>query len=300
MKCSKPYVINSQAHACTRCLACLINRRRLWAHRIKLEALNHAHNSFLTLTYSDENLPKLSSGDGWTLQLRDLQLFLKKLRRRVEPSKLRYFAVGEYGEKNQKPHYHLAIFGGSSCSYGRSRYSKIYDTCCEWCELCRDCWGLGHIFNGELNDKTAPYICGYVVKKMTAADDYRLKPGQFPEFARMSLRPGIGADMTHEIASSLLANEFDGEDVPGVLRHCQTGKMEPLGRYLRQQLRLRIGRDKAVPVSVVEAMRDEMQPLRAFAFDNSRALSSVVTEFYSPETTRLELLEEFNRKGKKL
>lgn len=298
MKCSAPYVINSQAHACTRCLACRINRRRLWAHRIKLEACNHAHKSFLTLTYSEENLPRLSSGLGWTLRPEDLRNFLKRLRRHVEPSKLRYFAVGEYGEKTGRPHYHLATFGVSSCSFGRSRYSEIYDTCCEWCELCKKTWGHGHIFNGELNDVTAGYIAGYVVKKMTAADDHRLLQGQYPEFARMSLRPGIGADLMDDVASSLLFNEFDGEDVPGVLRHGM--KMQPLGRYLRQRLRERIGRDKSVPASVVEAMKNEMQPLRAFAFENSRALSSVVTEFYSPETTRLELLEEFNKKGKKL
>lgn len=298
MKCSSPYVIHGQAHACTRCLACRINRRRLWAHRIKLEACNHTHKSFLTLTYSDEKLPKLPSGNGWTLRPQDLQGFLKRLRRRIEPLKLRYFAVGEYGEKEGKPHYHLATFGGSSCSYGRSRYSKIYDTCCDWCELCRSCWGFGHIFNGELNDITAGYVCGYVVKKMTAMDDVRLLSGQHPEFARMSLRPGIGADLMDDVASALMFNEFDGEDVPGVLRHGM--KMQPLGRYLRQRLRQRIGRDKSVPAVVVERMKDEMQPLRAFAFDNSRSLSSVVKEFYSPETTRLELLEEFNRKGKKL
>lgn len=114
----------------------------------------------------------------------------------------------------------------------------------------------------------------------------------------MSLRPGIGAGLMDDVASTLLFQEFDREDVPSVLRHGK--KMQPLGRYLRQRLRERIGRDKGVPAAVVERMANEMQPLRAFAFDNSRSLSQVVTEFYSPETTRLELLDEFNRKGKKL
>lgn len=166
--------------------------------------------------------------------------------------------------------------------------------------MVRETWGHGNIFVAELNPKTAAYICGYVVKKMTGATDTRLLPGQKPEYARMSLRPGIGSGATWEMASSLLANEYDGDDVPNVVRDCQTGGFKPLGRYLRQQLRVRIGREKGCPAAVVEKMKNEMLPVRAFAFDNSRSLSSVVKELYAPETTRLELLDEFHRKGKKL
>lgn len=166
--------------------------------------------------------------------------------------------------------------------------------------MVRESWGHGNIFAGELTPASAAYVCGYVVKKMTGSGDSRLLDGQHPEFARMSLRPGIGCGITDEIASSLLANEFDGDDVPNVVRNCQTGSMLPLGRYLRQQLRIRIGRDKSCPPVVVERMKNEMQPLREFAFDHSRSLSSVVKEVFAPETARLELLDEFYRKGKKL
>lgn len=101
-----------------------------------------------------------------------------------------------------------------------------------------------------------------------------------------------------EVASTLLYAHDDIEDVPGSLRHGK--KMRPLGRYLRQQLRLKMGRDKAVPETVKEKLANEMSPVRALAFDQSRSLKEVVKEFYSPQTSRLELLEEFNRKGKKL
>lgn len=303
MKCSSPIVIHGQAHACSRCLACRINRRRIWAHRLMLEGKCHTHNSFLTLTYSDENLPKTKSGNGYTLRRRDLQLFLKKLRRRIEPTRLRFFAAGEYGEKKGKPHYHLAIFGASSCRYGQSRYSKLHSTCCDWCELCRDCWGFGNIFNAELNHVTAAYICGYVIKKMRGHDTgkfvNRLLPGQEPEFSTQSNRPGIGAFFMDEVASTLLYAHDDIEDVPSSL-NTDGKRHRPLGRYLRQQLRMKMGRDKAVPETVKEVISSEMQPLRAFAFDNSLSFADVVKEFYAPETTRLEALEEFNRKEKKL
>jgi len=307
MKCSDPFVMHGQAHACMRCLACTINRRRIWAHRIMLEAKCHSHNTFLTLTYSDDKLPKTNRGNAWTLKPRDLQLFVKRLRTRLVrlapenqlKSTFRYFAVGEYGEKNSKPHYHLAIFGASSCSYGQSRYSKIYDTCCWFCELCRETWGHGHIFNAELNDVTAGYICGYVTKKMTAKDDVRLEPGQHPEFGRMSNRPGIGAYFMDEVASVLLEHddvESEEYDVPGALGHGKN-KYRPLGRYLRQQLRAKVGRSKAVPLAVQEKMRNEMSPLRVFAFNNSRSLKGVVKEVFAPATQALQL--KFNNQTKR-
>lgn len=216
---------------------------------------------------------------------------------------MRFFAAGEYGELSRKPHYHLALYGVSSCLFGQSRYSKEYERCCAFCELCREVWGFGHIFNGELNPDTASYICGYVIKKMRGHDTgqfvNKLLPGQEAEFSTKSNRPGIGAWFMDEVASTLLYAHDDIEDVPSSL-NTDGKRHRPLGRYLRQRLRLRMGREKAVPESVKEVLANEMQPLRDFAFENSRSLKEVVREFYAPETARLELLEEFKRKGKKL
>lgn len=159
-------------------------------------------------------------------------------------------------------------------------------------------WGLGNIFIGELNANTAQYIAGYVCKKMTAADDIRLN-GRKPEFARMSLKPGIGASMMDEVASILLQmDESDLEDVPTSLRH--NGRLMPLGRYLRQQLRLRIGRDKKSPTSILEKRKEEMRPLRDFAFINSISFKEAVKDFYAPETERLERVFNLRKKGKML
>lgn len=71
---------------------------------------------------------------------------------------------------------------------------------------------------------------------MTRTDDPRLE-GRWPEFARMSLRPGIGYGALHEVAHALLDDRLDGllQDVPTSLR----GK--PLGRYLRRNLRIMMG-----------------------------------------------------------
>lgn len=183
-----------------------------------LEALVHPGASFLTLTYAPEKLP-----EGGTLVPRDLVLFLKRLRKAVEPHTLRYFAVGEYGDTSWRPHYHLALFG-----LDRSFALSIDKA-----------WGLGFTYVGDLTFDSAQYVAGYVTKKMTDKDDDRLA-GRYPEFARMSLRPGIGALSIGQVASALQNREgwrelFIHGDVPSVLSH--NGRTLPLGRYLRQKLR---------------------------------------------------------------
>lgn len=45
-----------------------------------------------------------------TLLKADFQNFMKRLRKNTGYAKIRYYAVGEYGEKNSRPHYHAIIF----------------------------------------------------------------------------------------------------------------------------------------------------------------------------------------------
>lgn len=178
----------------------------------------------------------------------------------MKGQRLRFYAVGEYGDDTGRPHYHLALFGYNTCLYGRSRYSKLRVDCCVQCDNIRDTWGLGHIFLGELEPASAGYVAGYIIKKMTKADDPRLK-GRVPEFARMSRRPGIGAWAMDEVAHSLLTYSLDEKlvDVPDSLRHGH--KLMPLGRFLKRKLRERIGRDVAAPEEVLEKMAEELRPL---------------------------------------
>lgn len=277
---------------CGQCLPCRINRRRVWTHRILLESLQYKDNCFVTLTYSDENI--VFAKDKPTLVSGDLQRWMKRLRKKVS---VRYFAVGEYGDDTGRPHYHVALFGYPCCSYGRSIYGwNGRKDCCAQCNFIRDSWGLGNILVGDLSVKSAQYVCGYVTKKMTAKDDVRLD-GRFPEFARMSRRPGIGSSSLWEVSSELmrygLENKLD--DVPVGLRH--GSRILPLGRFMRGKLRLYVGRDEGSPKEVQIARSAEMLPLRVAARNSSEgSLKELIIESSAGRVASLEAREGIFKK----
>ena len=228
-----------------------------------LEASQNEDNCFLTLTYSDEHLP-----DGNNLDPLALTLFLKRLRKFFDTQygrKFRYFGVGEYGDQSERPHYHLALFGFPNCGRGLTKPRRD-GSCCSICDAVREVWGKGNVYLGSLEQQSASYVAGYVTKKLTAKDDPRLE-GRHPEFARMSNRPGIGAGVMDEVASSIMEHELEIEDVPTTLRH--GSKQYPLGRYLRQNLRKKLGRDEKTPETVLNEVQEKLRPLQAFAEANA-------------------------------
>lgn len=286
MICKYPVVMGGTAFSCGQCLPCRIGRRRVWMHRILLEALQYENNSFVTLTYGDDFLP-----DGGSLVPRDLQLFIKRLRKEVAPEKIRFFAVGEYGDKLSRPHYHLALFNYKSCWRGMSHYRKGVVNCCDQCDRLRDTWASGNVYLGELNSRSAQYVCGYVVKKMTSATDFRLE-GRHPEFVRMSRRPGIGVSAMHEVASELLRYDLVEAigDVPEGLRH--GAAVLPLGRFLKRKLRLLCGYEQNAPPEKVEEARAELQQLYSLARDRKAEGSIFPLEYLFKE----ELHKEWSQK----
>lgn len=289
MNCAKPVIINGGAYGCNQCTACRVSKRRVWTHRIMLEAAQYEDNAFVTLTFDEEHYPKDHS-----VKPRDIQLFMKRLRK-CTSLKLRYFACGEYGDSSMRPHYHLAIFGFPSCSRGTSRFSRHSGSCCPSCDTVLKAWGQGQVILGTLEEKSAAYIAGYVLKKLTKDDDPRLE-GRRPEFARMSLRPGIGLGMMHDLASVLLEHKLDERmiDVPLSLQHGK--KSFPLGRYLRRKLRTFIGRDINAPPEALKQQADELQPMRDAAFKASESFASHILKENLGRRIRLEARENLRRK----
>lgn len=218
MICDKPTWVRDQKYPCNDCEPCRINRRRVWVNRLLLERMNHSEACFVTLTYGPKSIPP----DG-TLVPDHMSSFLKLLRSRISPRKLRFYGCGEYGDLSERPHYHLILFG-----VGMMEDQSV-----------AACWSKGFVKVGEATPESMQYVAGYVVKKLLKRGDPNLG-GRYPEFSRMSLKPGIGAFAVKHISYELTDTDAGIQEVseigsvPNVLSHGR--RKYPIGRYLKERI----------------------------------------------------------------
>jgi hypothetical protein len=180
----------------------------------------HENNCFVTLTYNQENLP-----EDWSLNYRDYQLFMKRLRKYTK-QKIRFYMCGEYGEENFRPHYHAILFGYMpddleviGCNHMNQ---KLYKS-----PFLEKTWGKGFVTIGEVTFQSAAYVARYCMKKITgeeAEEHYkRVIPdtGEIvqvkPEFSCMSRKPGIGKPWFDKYMSDVFPHDYcvnaDGKKV---------------------------------------------------------------------------------------
>ena len=208
---------------CGQCIGCRLERSRQWAIRCMHESQLHERNCFITLTYAD--MPS-----GRSLHKDHLQKFWKRLRKAIHPTKIRYFACGEYGDGFDRPHYHAIIFGydfGISDQQLTPQLGKISEffpkkiktsnpdlTLIDstdygylWTsKTLEKIWGYGIASVAECSFETCAYVSRYVTKKVTGkyAEEYGYydvfdeQTGEYlntrePEFATMSRRNAIGS-----------------------------------------------------------------------------------------------------------
>lgn len=114
----------------------------------------------------------------------------------------------------------------------------------------------------------------------------------------MSLKPGIGADFMHEVASTLLSLKTDFDDVPESLQH--GSRKLPLGRYLRNKLRPLVGLEPGTPPGSIERIQAELLPLRESAFDSSRSFKTVAVEADDQKVLNMDTRRKIFSKPRKL
>ena len=191
---------------CGQCIGCRLERSRQWAIRLVKELRLHDRSSFLTLTYTDEHLPRLPSGKP-TLVLEDVQLFLKRLRRHFEPHPLRFFQCGEYGDAGGRPHHHMILFGEDFC-LDRKPVSKSASGFPQYeSALLTSLWGKGLCTISEVSFESAAYVARYSLKKITGKGSKFFYLGAKPEFVTMSRRPGIGSGYFDEFKGDLYPSD---------------------------------------------------------------------------------------------
>ena len=191
----------------------------MWAIRITHESQLYDVNWFVTLTYRDESLPQWRS-----LEYRDFQLFMKRLRKHLHPRKVRFFHSGEYGESTGRPHYHVILFGvdfDDKYHWSRRGNYEVFRS-----PFLERIWPHGQSEIGSVTFDSAAYVAKYCIKKLTGPEaDARYvrldcETGELvpiePEYATMSRRPGIGAgwyEKFGEEAHRLDSIVFEGREM---------------------------------------------------------------------------------------
>jgi hypothetical protein len=163
---------------CGKCPPCLRRRVSGWSFRLVKHGEQSNSALFVTLTYNEEKVPKTKSGLQ-TLVKADLQKFFKRLRK-LTNEKISYYAVGEYGDKSERPHYHIILF---NANHGIVEAAWSID-----------CVDIGHVHFGDVCDASIGYTLKYISKEKripTFNGDDRAK-----EFSVMS--KGLGANYLNE------------------------------------------------------------------------------------------------------
>lgn len=155
---------------CGKCPYCLKRKVASWAFRLRKEDERSAASFFVTLTYEK---PPISRIGKMTLNSslpggkkpseksphRDLQTFFKRLRKGTFGTTWKYYAVGEYGSENWRPHYHIILF------------ASTYRTKDELLVELYKAWTSGYIDVGTVTGASVAYVLKYVQK-----------PSRIPEF----------------------------------------------------------------------------------------------------------------------
>lgn len=190
---------------CGYCILCREEQSRQWAVRIHHETQCHQANCFVTLTYRDECLPEYGS-----LNYSHLHLWWRKMRRRFPG--VRKYAVGEYGDKSDRPHYHVCVFGEA---FLENRIVMREQPHLLWTSpLANELWGLGNVMVGDLNYQTAQYTAGYMAKKLVKGKQYVRVDEQTGELiplvqprAFMSKHPAIGGTWLERYGDQVYAHD---------------------------------------------------------------------------------------------
>jgi hypothetical protein len=203
---------------CGQCVGCRLERSRQWATRCLHEAQLHEKNCFITLTYDNENLP-----DNLSLNHRDFQLFFKRFRKSNPHIKIRYYMAGEYGSTFGRPHFHACIFGYDF--HDKELFKRtasgfvLYRS-----EELEKLWPHGYSTIGDVTFESAAYVARYIMQKYTGEmqnGKHKINPDHYsycdlqtgelikllPEYNKMSLKPGIGADWYKKYKDEVYPND---------------------------------------------------------------------------------------------
>lgn len=137
---------------------------------VPVERNKHIQTSFKAACHRNDADYRQDSRIIRCVNSRDLQLFLKRLRKQLSKftdEKIRYYAISEYGPVHFRPHFHLLLFFDSQ------------DIAQNICQVVRASWKFGRVDISRSRGNCAGYVAQYVNGLSTLPDCYvskSLKP----------------------------------------------------------------------------------------------------------------------------
>lgn len=276
---------------CGQCEYCRKQTADQWATRIELEAKGWEDVIFVTMTYDNEHIPYGEILKGYqsiqsqTVSKRDIQLFLKRLRKAYKKP-IKYFIAGEYGDRTKRPHYHGIFFGlkpEDGQWYKNQKGNSYFKS--EWLT---NIWGKGFVDFSPATPGSYAYVAQYVNKKAIGAEQsakYWIQ-GREPEFRIMS--KGIGEKYLKEHMNEILETD-------NIV--CAGGRKKKPPRYFDKLLDKDTSQDTE---SYVKAHSDELREVRAKRRRNAvLSLINLEQNTSVPYSTYLEIQKEKDKQKQK-
>lgn len=225
MACLKMIVVRQNGEArkvpCGKCGFCLQQKRSQWMFRIWHEMrTQECPGWFLTLTYNEKFVKR--TGDGrLSLRFRDVQLYLKRLRRAGYYCK--YVCVGEYGSATDRPHYHMLLWTDAPSSVLSSSWCVVHD------DGSRS--ELGHVHFGTLTMESAMYCMKYIIQpKVNEEQTHSMESRR--EKTRAQFSRGIGLAYLSMAVYDWHTRDYDDPRFHSVV----DGRKVALPRYYCQKI----------------------------------------------------------------
>lgn len=257
MQCPTPIAVNENVVPCGYCNICRQNKTNDWVIRMTHEMYMAVCTYFVTLTYSDANLPLNDEGESLLVK-QDLQKFLKRLRKKF-PKLIRYFAVGEYGTRYGRAHYHAILFSQVPIDL-----ATIQST-----------WGLGFVHCGTVTQSSIAYVAKYC---FVNKGKYTGRP---PPKAYMSRKPGLGKFMVSRLPK-----------LPYIL---QNGHKKRLPRYYKD---LMFTRDEKLQIRKQMEQEAYSVYEKELLYLVQKGYADPVSEYISRSLYANKIIEQRNNKSK--
>lgn len=197
MGCFTPYFVKGIYVPCGKCYDCRLNKRQAWCFRLFQELRNRPVAYFVTLTYSEENVPnkcydvkhldRYKANNYYTLSKEDASAFIESCQKHLRTDKqfkkklVRYYLIGEYGDKchlvggTNRPHYHAIMYFPKGCTKDFAR------------EIINSSWSYGIVDIEPVTFADINYVAKHQFKE-SKGNDYQRQYA--PIFAKMSRQNG--------------------------------------------------------------------------------------------------------------